>query len=362
MRLRTLVTSHRLAGVVGLGVLGVLLWRAGPDDVADALRTLSVPALLATIALNVPITLVRNLRTRLILRRLGHRVGWWRLTRSQLAGQTLSNLTPAASGDLVRAWMWRRDDGVPGSTGVAAVVYERVLSFVLLLGAGAAFFAPTIAGSAATAGICIGAAALIATPWVLARITRARRAATSTLALAARLPYLRTRTKPLARMGSAVATLSADAPLLATFTLTTLAVFVLSGLQIWLLTIGLSTAAHPASLSIAAATGIYGISQAGGSLSALPFGIGPADAIVVGLLLRTGVHFGIGTTVALLLRGTVTLPIALAAAAAVSTARRRREANAPDDEPLEAFDATATAPATPAVAATKPPTAAAAWR
>jgi uncharacterized protein (TIRG00374 family) len=339
MRFPRLVTSHRLAGVLGVGVLGVLLWRAGPDQVWAALRTLSVPALLLTVALNGPITLVRNLRTRLVLKRLGHRVAWWSLTRTQLAGQTLSNLTPAAGGDLVRAWMWRRDDGVPGSDGVAAVVYERVLSLVLLLGAGAAFFAPTIAGPAAAAAICAGAAVLIAAPYALARVAPARRAAGRALTLAARLPYLRTRTEPLRRMGQAVATLAADTPLLATFTATTLAVFVLSGLQVWLLAIGLSTGAGATQTTVAAATGIYGISQAGGSLSALPFGIGPSDAIVVGLLLRTGVPFGIGTTVALLLRGTVTLPIALAAAAAVAI-RKRTGANATtltqaDDEPLD---------------------------
>ncbi|HXA29000.1 MAG TPA: lysylphosphatidylglycerol synthase transmembrane domain-containing protein [Candidatus Angelobacter sp.] len=333
MRLRTLVTSRGLAGVVGAGVLGVLLWRAGPAQVWTALRTLSLPALLLAIALNVPITLARNLRTRLVLSRLGHSVGWWSLTRSQLAGQTLSNLTPAASGDLVRAWMWRRDDGVPGSDGVAAVVYERLLSLVLLIGAGAAFLAPTIAGPKVTAAICAGAAALIATPWLLARNLPARRAATRLLTAAARLPYLSTRTQAVRSMGHAVGTLAADTNLLATFTATTLAVFVLSGLQIWLLATGLAAGAP--GLGIAAATGIYGISQAGGSLSALPFGIGPADAVVVGLLLRSGVPFGIGTTVALLLRAAVTLPIALAAAAALAAGRRARRGRSEDDPPLD---------------------------
>jgi uncharacterized protein (TIRG00374 family) len=326
MRWRTFLTSQRVAAAVGVGVLGVLLWRAGPAQVWAALRTLSIPALLIAIGLNAPITLVRNLRTRLVLRRLGHTVGWWSLTRSQLAGQTLSNLTPAAGGDLVRAWMWRRDDDVPGSTGVAAVVYERLLSLVLLLAAGAAFLAPTIAGPQIAAAVCAGAALLIAVPWLLARIAAARRAATGLLTFAARLPFLNTRTAPLRRMGESVGTLAADTPLLLSFTATTLAVFVLSGLQIWLLTTGLSTGT---TTTLAAATGIYGISQAGGSLSALPFGIGPSDAIVVGLLLRTGVPFGIGTTVALLLRATVTLPIAAAAAATTLRTRKGPAAHTP---------------------------------
>jgi uncharacterized protein (TIRG00374 family) len=332
MRLHKLVTSHRVAAVVGVGVLGVLVWRAGPGQVWAAVRTLSLPALLLTVALNAPITLVRNLRTRLVLSRLGHSVGWWSLTRTQLAGQTLSNLTPAASGDLVRAWMWRRDHGVPGATGVAAVVYERVLSLVLLLAAGAAFFAPTIGGPGVVAGVALGAALLAVTPFLLTNVPSARRAAARLLQVLGRLPVLKQRTDPLRRMGSSVGVLAADAPLLAAFAATTLVVFVLSGLQIWLLVTGLTGGGG--STTVAAATGIYGVSQAGGSLSALPFGIGPADAIVVGLLLRTGVGFGIGTTVALLLRGTVTLPIALAAAAALATGRR--DTTEADREPLEA--------------------------
>ena len=313
MRPRSHVSSHSAAALIGVGVLGILLWRAGPTQVWAALTRLSVPALAVALALNVPITLARAVRTRLVLLRLGHRVGWWSLVRAQLAGQTLSSLTPAASGDLVRAWLWRRDDGVPGSRGVATVVFERVLSLVLLLACGAAFFAPSIGGPAVVAGIAVGAALFTALPWALVQVRPARRAARRGLELASRLPGLKGRTAPLRRMGLDVGVLAGDVPLLFTFTATTLAVFVLSGVQIWLLVTGMGGA-----VSVDGATGVYGLSQAGGSLSALPFGLGPADAIIVGMLLRTGTAFGVATTVALLLRATVTLPIALAAAACLA--------------------------------------------
>jgi uncharacterized protein (TIRG00374 family) len=313
MRWRKLVTSHRVAALVGVGVLGVLFWRAGPTHVWAALTRLSIPALLLTIALNVPITLVRAGRTRLILDRLGHRVGWSSLVRAQLAGQTLSNLTPAASGDLVRAWLWRSDDEVPATKGVAVVVYERILSLALLIALGAAFYAPDLGGPLLVAGICAGALAVVAVPLALTHVDLARRASRGLLTQVSRLPGLTARTRPLQRMGGEVGTLAADGQLLLTFSLTTLVVFVLSGLQIWLLVIGLG-----GSIDVAGSVGIYGLSQAGGSLSALPFGLGPADAVVVGLLLRSGTSFGIGTAVALLLRGTVTLPIALAATAAMA--------------------------------------------
>jgi uncharacterized membrane protein YbhN (UPF0104 family) len=313
MRWRSLATSHRLAALVGVGVLGLLLWRAGPAQVGAALIRLSIPALLLTLLLNVPITAARALRTRLVLDRLGHPVSWWSVVRAQLAGQTLSSLTPAASGDLVRAWLWRRDDDVPATAGVAAVVYERVGSLALLVASGAAFFAPSIGGPGVVAGICVAAAGVALVPWALTRIAAARRVGGALLVQAARLPGLRGRTRPLQRMGGGVAVLAGDTRLLGGFTATTLAVFVLSGLQVWLLVTGMGGA-----VGVAGAVGVYGLSQAGGSLSALPFGLGPSDAIVVGMLLRTGTGFGVGTTVALLLRATVTLPIALAATAAMA--------------------------------------------
>jgi uncharacterized protein (TIRG00374 family) len=313
MRLRKLMTSRRTAALVGVGVLGLLLWRAGPTHVWAALTRLSIPALILSIGLNVPVTLVRAVRTRLILDRLGHRVGWGSLVRAQLAGQTLSNLTPAASGDLVRAWLWRRDDEVPATKGVAVVVYERILSLTLLIAVGGAFYAQDIGGPFVVAGICVGALAVIAVPFALTRVAPARQACRTLLTQVSRLPGLSTRTRPLQRMGGDVGVLAADGGLLITFSVTTVVVFVLSGLQIWLLATGLG-----GSVDVAGAVGIYGLSQAGGSLSAVPFGLGPADAVVVGLLLRSGTSFGIGTTVALLLRGTVTLPIALAAAAAMA--------------------------------------------
>lgn len=317
MRWRSLMTSRRLAALVGVGVLGLLLWRAGPAQVWTTLTRLSLPALLLTLLLNVPVTAVRALRTRLVLDRLGHPVGWPSLVRAQLAGQTLSSLTPAASGDLVRAWLWRRDDDVPGTAGVAAVVYERIASLALLLAAGAACFAPSIGGPGVVVAVCVGAVLVALVPWTLAHVPAARRAGSAVLAEAARLPGLRGRARALQRMGDGVGELAGDGRLLLAFTAATLVVFVLSGLQVWLLVTGMGGA-----VGIAGAVGVYGLSQAGGSLSALPFGLGPADAIVVGMLLRTGTAFGVGTAVALLLRAAVTLPIALAATAAMAGRRR----------------------------------------
>ena len=51
----------------------------------------------------------------------------------QLVGQTSSSLSPAASGDYVRAYLWRQTSGVPVRVGAAVVTFERLYSLGLLV-------------------------------------------------------------------------------------------------------------------------------------------------------------------------------------------------------------------------------------
>ncbi|TMC10958.1 MAG: flippase-like domain-containing protein, partial [Chloroflexi bacterium] len=51
----------------------------------------------------------------------------------QLVGQTSSTITPAASGDYVRAYLWRSSNGVPVRVGAAVVTFERLYSLFLMI-------------------------------------------------------------------------------------------------------------------------------------------------------------------------------------------------------------------------------------
>jgi uncharacterized protein (TIRG00374 family) len=233
-----------------------------------------------------------------------------RMVPVQLAGQTLSWLTPAASGDLSRAWFWHRQDGVPATDGVITVMYERVYSLLLLAVVGAAFVAPDVFG---TPGVLLSAAAVVVAamlPWLTATTAVGRATGRLIVDHLARLPGLRTRSAVVQRSARDLSTLFASRRLGAEFTLLTLAVFAVSGLQVFIL-----ARTTGASIGVAVAIGAYCLSQAGASVSSLPFGIGVGDAIVVGLLSRHGMPADEATAVAVLLRATVTLPIAAAAAA-----------------------------------------------
>src|SRR6266542_199386 len=127
-----------LGVAVGTGLAGFLLWRIGPDRIGSVVGGANVPLLAGAIGLNVPVIAFRAWRTRALLGRLHAAVPLLDVAEAQLVGQTLSGLTPAASGDLSRAYLWNRRSGVPVATGALVVVAERVLSLLLLVAVGLA--------------------------------------------------------------------------------------------------------------------------------------------------------------------------------------------------------------------------------
>jgi uncharacterized protein (TIRG00374 family) len=294
----------RWVGVgIGFVIIAVLVWRTGPSHVGATLRDLRPWALIASLLLNVPIILFRSLRTRLLLERLGARVPILRLAEAQVIGQTVSGLTPAASGDLIRAYIWNRHDRIAGGIGALVVIAERIYSLILLVLAGLIAAAWELGGWPLRA-IALASIVLIALPYVGARLGLLD----AGVRLIGRLPILRRRARLGTAMAEAVDALARHPLLQLQFCILTAIVFLLSGLQIWVLVMSVGAIA-PLSADIAG----YCLSQVGGSISTLPFGLGAGDTVLVVLLLRAGVAAQAATAVAVLLRLSTTLPMALCA-------------------------------------------------
>jgi uncharacterized membrane protein YbhN (UPF0104 family) len=295
----------RIATVlVSLGALALLLRRV---DLPAAIRTATAepwPPLAAVVLLNVVATWLRASRSQIVLNALGHRVDWLRMVGTQLAGQTLSWVSPAAAGDFVRPYLWRSHDRVPLTPGVVTVLYERIFSFGQLLVLGALCLAPFVLSGPALIAAAAAAACLLIVPWLIPRLARRPPEMAGT-------PGARGWRGRLALAAGQLWRLAGDGRLSVRFTSLTVAVVSVSALQIELLAAG---AGIGLPLWIAAAA--FAISQVIGSASSLPFGIGPADAVLIALL----VHAGTGPTgalaITLLARLTVTVPLGLAGAAA----------------------------------------------
>lgn len=313
--LRSVLRSRTFSITIALALTALLVWRIGPGRVGQSLERADPGWVAGALLLNVPVILLRTWRSRVLLQRLDARVSVWRLITSGVIGLTLSGITPAAGGDLVRAYLWRRDDGVPVHSGALVVIVERVGSLALMALLGLSTLAVQVHNwdlrvVAALSWVCLGI------PWLASRLGIASWA----LPQMTRLPLVRRWGTQLERSADEVALMSEDIALQVGFCALSALIFALSGAQVWLLVIGLR-----GTVPYLAAVAGYCLSQVGGAISNLPFGLAAGDALLVLVLTQAGLAAHAGAAVAILLRVTTTLPIALAAAAAwVATLPARR--------------------------------------
>jgi uncharacterized membrane protein YbhN (UPF0104 family) len=317
---RVMVTRvTRVASVVvSLGALAILLRRV---DLPAALRTAAAEpwtALAGALLLNVVATWLRAVRSQLVLTSLGHRVGRLRMAAVQLAGQTLSWVSPAAAGDFVRPYLWRSHDGVPLTPGVITVLYERVFSFGQMAVIGAACISPFAVSGPALGGVAAAGLGLLVLPWL---VPHAVRPPARTAPVAAPVSGWRAR---LASVAGQLWRLAADGRLSLRFTTLTIAVLAVSALQIAVLAAGVGVAL-PFWIAVAA----FALSQVIGSASSLPFGLGPADVVLVAMLVHAGTGPAGALAITLITRLTVTLPLGLSGAACYLWLSRRTPARTP---------------------------------
>jgi uncharacterized protein (TIRG00374 family) len=183
------------------------------------------------------------------------------------------------------------------------VVAERIYSLILLVLAGFAAAAWELGGWPLRA-VALASIVLVAAPYIGARLGLLDMA----VQLVGRLPVLRRKERLAATVAEAVDALARHPMLQLRFCILTAIVFVLSGMQIWVLVVSVGAAA-PFSADIAG----YCLSQVGGSLSTLPFGLGAGDTVLVVLLIRAGLAAQAAAAIAVLLRLSTTLPMALCA-------------------------------------------------
>jgi uncharacterized protein (TIRG00374 family) len=269
------------------------------------MQQVDVMPLLLALLLNIPVVVLRAYRAQVLLGHLEHRVSMRAMLPIQLVGQTSSSLTPAASGDYVRAYLWRTSNGVPLRTGAAVVTFERLYSLFLLVAVSVLLISLPRHGVIGWVGVAAGLLLATWAPllfelmpsslerWAMGKLARGRflgRFADGALGM---LDQFR------ALMRAPV--------MLAWTSFVTMVIFVVSGAQIWLVIDALS---HRVPITQAVAA--YATSQVAGILSTLPFGIGSADAILVTVFAGYGVTVSLAATVAVLLRAVTTLPLGLA--------------------------------------------------
>jgi len=124
-----------LRWAVALIVAAALLWvvRGIPlSEVATTLRRLTAGEIATLFLVNLGVTFVFALRWWVILRVLGHRVPFLRLSTYRLAGFAVSYLTPGTQfgGEPLQVAFTHRRHAVPAAAATAAVVIDRAVELL----------------------------------------------------------------------------------------------------------------------------------------------------------------------------------------------------------------------------------------
>ncbi|OLC03145.1 MAG: hypothetical protein AUI15_02735 [Actinobacteria bacterium 13_2_20CM_2_66_6] len=267
--------------MLGLALAAAVIAVSHPDRIWASLQQVELLPLIEALALNVPVVVLRAYRAQVVVAHLDHRVSMRHMMPIQLVGQTSSALTPAASGDFVRAYLWRRSDSVPLRVGAAVVMFERLYSLWLLIAVSVLLITLPRHGVFGWVAVAVGLALGTVAPllfelfppaiekWALAKVTRGRFFGRFADGAQGMMDHFRALMR---------------APILLAWTsFISIAIFILSGVQIWL---------------------------------------GSADAILVTLFAGYGVTVTLAATVAVLLRAVTTVPQALAGLAAYAMVQK----------------------------------------
>lgn len=297
------VAVRLLHVAVAVALVGLVVARSHPSELSEALGDVDLRLAALAALLNLPVLLLAPLRSHFVYRRLGYDIPARVLVPTTVLGFVAGGLTPAASGEVLRAGALRTRAGVAFEDSVVAVVYERALSMYLLALSTAALLVIATLSSTLAVLALIACACLYFVPWLVA----------VNLNLASKdEAEARGRVSSVVRHGLAmfgqVRLLLKDFGLLIRESLITAAMFSLVSLQYWLIARGISDG-----ISVADAWLAFGISTLAAVVTLIPLGLGILDSSLAAVLDRLGMTLEQGAVVAILARAVILIPLVLAA-------------------------------------------------
>ena len=283
-----------LAVAAGLTVVVIAVYRPWEVWTLDAAF---IVALVASLALLALLVFVWASRHSLVLRQVDVAIPPSKLLWLVTFSGTANSLTPAATGEVARAWLLHRNFGVDMDRSAAAIVFERVFMFGFM---GLTALAAGLATSGGTAWAVLGAMAVLAFVLVTPSLVGS---------LAPRLRSDEERgilNKIRAVLATAFEVWSSRRATVLTALWSTLAFGIMATI--------FTLAAGIAGLEVDALTAwaLVGGATAAGVLSALPFGLGAAELSAIGIGAVLGLDTAAVAAAFVIYRILFTLPIAIA--------------------------------------------------
>ncbi len=295
---------------ISAGLLALLVWRTRPWEAAALAGRLDLRPLAVAVALNALVIAAWAVRSADLMAAVGNPLSVRRLVPIVSFANTINNLTPASSGEVLRAIILKRRHGVPYERSTAVILAERFWAILVMLATALAACVGSIVVAAPTlvVGAWIAAAGFVLVPSLAyaAGIRPGRVAERVAGPADGPRGRLRSVAARLAAVDEVLRSIVTDPRRVATFVATTLVIFALFAAQLWLVLSALGVEVSPAG-----AWAALGLSIVAGVLSALPFGLGAADVILVVLLGAQGVATTDAGAAALLLRLVATLPLGI---------------------------------------------------
>ncbi len=292
-------------GPITVAIIALLLWRTRIWEAGDLLRGALAWPLAFGVVLNVVIILCWAVRSRLLLAHLGHRIRVWPLIPIVTFANTINGLTPASAGEVVRAVLLHDRQGVPYRDGAAVIMLERVYALGLIAVSAVSCFAFAAIGPAIGAAVTIASLVLVALPTIVYR----RGLRFSVIAqrllgpLARRWRRVEHLLAQLASVEDQIAVVLSSVGATLAFIATTVVIFITMDIQLILIGTAIGVPVGPVEGWAA-----LGLGAIAGVLSALPFGLGAADAVIAIVLVGFGIPATSAALMTVLMRLVGTLP------------------------------------------------------
>jgi uncharacterized protein (TIRG00374 family) len=296
---------------ISTALIALLIWRTRPWDELDLIAGLDQRLLVVAVALNAVVIVMWAVRSRRLLQAVDWSFSVVELMPITAFANTVSSLTPASSGEILRAVVLRRLYGVPYDRSTAVILVERFYALWLMgVSAVAAAAGTLVMPPAWTVGPIwvIGIAVMfLPTGLYLARVRPGRLISRAMGPGGDRPSRWRRAGNYLVSVDDHLRAILVDPARAIYFAITTAVIFAVFAAQLWLVLASLGTTVSPIGL-----WSVFGLATIAGVASALPFGLGATDVVLVVGLGLLGVPPAIATTSTLMLRMVGTLPAGLA--------------------------------------------------
>lgn len=310
----------------------LILWRTKPWEALDRLDEMEPIIPVVVLTLNLVLVALWADRSASLLQGVGRPLARRTLVPIVTFANTVNNLTPASSGEALRAVVLRERHGIPMRRSTPVIIMERLYAFYLMAITAAGFALVEVVQKPqfVTAAFLI-LVVLTFAPNLAYEFLHVRPLGAAGRLLARIRPGPRT-----ARIESVFVEVDGHLDVLMThpaqafgFVLRTLLIFSVYALQLSLILNGLGEPVMPWT-----AWAAYGLAMVAGIVSSLPFGLGATDTVLAILLVGWGVPPDVAGLSAVLLRLLQTLPMGLAGVASYAYLSRTmplREPAAPSD-------------------------------